>query len=515
VLCARRLASTGREVVLATSDDRSDDLLAALASEHGVHVYRGTLDDVLERYLACTADLQDDDVVVRATADNPLPDGEFVERLIQAFDATSTEYLGTSSPADGLPYGLSAEVFTAGALRQAAREKRDPYVNEHVTAHLQATAGGAGIVPRGLFFDSDRSGLRVTIDTLEDYVVMAEVFRGVSSAERVPWRTLIDLMQQPQTGHGEIACKFVGGQRYSCLTLGTAQLGLDYGITNTAGRPSDAEALAILTTALEGGVTHLDTARAYGDAEVRIGKMLPHCAERRLRIVSKLSPLTNLADDATLDEVGSAVDHSVHTSCRDLDRSRVDVMLFHRIADMFRWGGAALERLSDHVRNGTVGEIGVSVYAPHEAVRSLNDQRVTQLQIPFNLLDQRWFDHGFQRAVAARSNLAIHARSVFLQGLLLAEPSRWPLWADAAPRLCSDIQRLTELLNRKCVADLCIGFIRAFPWVTSLVVGVESAAQLRELLLLAREAPLSTAQIATVRNTFNDVPERLLNPSLW
>jgi spore coat polysaccharide biosynthesis protein SpsF len=344
---------------------------------------------------------------------------------------------------------------------------------------------------------------------------MAELFGRAGSAERVPWRALIGLLEEPPTGHGHIACKFFGGRRYSCIILGTAQLGLDYGITNTMGRPKDAAALAIVTAALEAGITHLDTARAYGDAELRLGRMMSRGPGQRTRIISKLSPLTDMADDATAAEVRSAVDRSVQGSCRDLGRPHVDVMLFHRCADIFRWGGAALERLSDHLRSGTVGEIGVSVYTPQEAVRSLTDPRITQLQIPFNLLDQRWFDPAFQREVAARSDLAIHARSVFLQGLLLAEPGRWPAWAEAAARLCSDIQRLVASLQRKCAADLCIAFVRAFPWITSLVVGVESEEQLRELLLLAREAPLSAAQVAMVRNTFTQVPERLLNPSLW
>jgi spore coat polysaccharide biosynthesis protein SpsF (cytidylyltransferase family)/aryl-alcohol dehydrogenase-like predicted oxidoreductase len=515
VLCAHRLGSTGREVVLATSTESSDDLLAALAVEHGVRIYRGSLADVLERFLGCMADLSDEDIVVRATADNPVPDGEFVDRLIQAFDAARTLYLGCSSPADGLPLGLGAEVFTAGALRRAAREKRDAYVDEHVTPHLRQMAGGSGIVPRGMFFATDRSSLRATIDTLEDYLAMAALFRRGADAQRMPWRTLIDLLAELQSGHGPIARRLIGAQHYSCVTLGTAQLGMDYGITNTAGRPNDAEALAIVSAALEGGVTQLDTARAYGDAELRVGRMLRRWPGYGMRVISKLRPPGELPDDAPRAVVEGAVDQSVQGSCSDLGRSHIDVMLFHRCADMFRWNGAALERLSEHVRNGTIGEIGASVYTPEEAVRSLGDPRITQLQIPFNLLDQRWLEPEFQRAAAARRDLVIHARSIFLQGLLLSEPGRWPAWAHAAPRLCSDVRHLIRSLQRKCAADLCMAFVRAFPWITSLVVGVESAAQLRELLSLVCTPPLSPAQTATVRETFTYVPARLLNPVLW
>jgi spore coat polysaccharide biosynthesis protein SpsF (cytidylyltransferase family)/aryl-alcohol dehydrogenase-like predicted oxidoreductase len=515
VLCAQRLGSTGREVVLATSTEHSDDLLAALGGEHDVRIYRGSLANVLERFLGCTADLGDEDVVVRATADNPVPDGEFVDRLIQAFDAVRAPYLGCSSPADGLPFGLSAEVFTAGALRQAARERRDAYIDEHVTPHLIKMAGGNGIVPRRMFFDTDRSSLRVTIDTLEDYLVMTALFRRAGDAQRAPWRTLIELIAAPRSEPGSIEQKVVRARRYSCITLGTAQLGMDYGITNAVGRPNDTEALGIVSAALEGGVTQLDTARAYGDAELRLGRLLRRWPGYGMRVMSKLRPLTDLPDDAPRAVVEGAVDESVEHSCRDLERSRIDVMLFHRCADMFRWGGAAADRLSAHVENGTIGEIGASVYTPEEALRSLSDPRIKQLQIPFNLLDQRWLEPEFQHAVAARPDLVIHARSVFLQGLLLSAPDRWPSWAHTAPRLCSDIRRLIRSFQRKCAADLCMGFVRAFPWITSLVLGVESAAQLRELLSLACTEPLSPAETAAVGETFTDVPARLLNPVLW
>jgi spore coat polysaccharide biosynthesis protein SpsF (cytidylyltransferase family)/aryl-alcohol dehydrogenase-like predicted oxidoreductase len=513
VLCAQRLGSTGREVILATSTDASDDLLTRLANREGLKTFRGSLVNVLDRFLECTADMADDDIVVRATADNPVPDGVFVDRLIQAFGAAGESYLGSSWPDDGLPLGLSAEVFSAGALRQAARARRDPYGDEHVTPHLRELAGAGGIVPRGTFFDTDRSDLRVTIDTLDDYLAMAAAFRCVNDGRRASWRELIDVVAQSRAHR--VALKRVGQQPYSGITLGTAQLGMIYGITNALGRPDDDEALAIFGAALESGITQLDTARAYGDAERRIGGLLQRWPGYPMGVVSKLSPLSDLPDDAPRSLVERAVDESIYGSCRDLGRARIDAILFHRCADMFRWNGAALERLAEHLAGGAIGAIGVSVYTPTEASSALRDSRITQLQIPFNLLDQRWLEPEFQQVCAERTDLVIFARSVFLQGLLLSEPDRWPSWAHVAPQLCSEVRRLVHAFHRKSPADLCMAFVFAFPWVTSAVVGVESASQLRELVTLAREQPLTPTQTAAVRQAFTNVPSRLLNPALW
>src|ERR1700722_11838610 len=106
ILCPKRLGSTGLPVILATSHERSDDMLALMAVQAGVNVFRGSLDNVLDRFVRCVGDMQDADRVVRATADNPLPNGEFVDALLDRFGRGTGEYLATSWPHDGLPYGL-------------------------------------------------------------------------------------------------------------------------------------------------------------------------------------------------------------------------------------------------------------------------------------------------------------------------------------------------------------------------------------------------------------------------
>jgi spore coat polysaccharide biosynthesis protein SpsF len=110
---------------------------------------------------------------------------------VSAFEVSGGDYLGTSSPTDGLPYGLSAEVFTAGALRKTASEQPDAFIREHVTAALSREAGSAGIVPRGWFLEHDHSSLRVTIDTLDDYLAIAPLFENVVCPATISWHELV------------------------------------------------------------------------------------------------------------------------------------------------------------------------------------------------------------------------------------------------------------------------------------------------------------------------------------
>ena len=132
--------------------------------------------------------------------------------------------------------------------------------------------------------------------------------------------------------------------------------------------------------------------------------------------------------------------------------------------------------------------------------------------MPFNLLDRRWAG-----LTLTRDNLTIHARSVFLQGLLTGVPAaQWPVVAGFdASGLVEKLQRLGLELGRQNVADLAIAFVRAQPWVDSLVIGVETGAQLSENLERFAAAPLSPAEVETVKQRLPLLPDQLLDPAQW
>ena len=484
LLCARRLGSSGLAVTLATSQERSDDLLAQMAESAGTKVYRGSLVDVLDRFVHCVAELDDDDLVVRATADNPLPNGEFIDALLRRFSAARRDYLATSWPTDGLPYGLCAEVMTAAALRRAAERADDPFDREHVTPWLARRQMPSDDLPTGRLLETDQSHVRATIDSLEDYLALASAFARFEKPVAVDWRHLI-----PQLTPGGRGSNLVPALRGSpeCsrrITLGTAQLGQSYGIANQSGKPADAEAAAILSLAAESGISYLDTARVYGDSEARIGRLLPPADGMTLKVITKLSLGDSVPDEAPGREIVSAIDASVYGSCRDLLRRQLDVVMFHHAADMFRWDGAAINRLQQLVDRRVICALGISVYTPLDAVQSLLDKRITHIQIPFNLLDSRWVNGGFLDALAQRPDVFVHVRSVFLQGLLISGAGTWPDWFVEAEQFVLQIQDLTRQCGRKCPADLCMAYVRSFPWATTLVMVSRPEINCRSCFLL-------------------------------
>lgn len=516
VLAARRAARDGADVIVATSTDPGDDVLAGTLREAGIRVVRGPLDDVLARFVLAIDGLDDGDAVVRLTADNTFPDGDFVRLLVDGFRARGEPYLGTRSPLDDLPYGLSAEVFTAGALRAAAASGTDRVDREHVTPSLRRRWGGAPFRPANAPAGLGR--LRCTIDTFDDYQRVLRVFAGMADPVGVPWLELCARLEAlPDAPRAWVPFRVVEGSIHSEMVLGTSQLGMDYGRTNTAGRPAEGECVRIVRAAVEHGVTHLDTARAYGDSEARVGAALEGGWAARVHVLTKLDPLARLPEDADRARVADAVDASVLRSCRELRTASLPTLLLHRAAHRTSHGGAVWARLLALRAEGVIGRLGVSVQTTDEAADALTDPEVKHVQLPFNLLDHRWRRAGIDALLRERPDVVVHARSVLLQGLLAADAAEvWPRVAGYDPaEVVRTVRALVDELGRAGPLDLCFGYVRAQPWIHGALVGVATHAQLMENVALFARPPLRPEACARVESAFGRLPEALLNPALW
>lgn len=517
VLCALRAGNSGLEVLVAIGDDPSNEALAQVLSRHGIAHRLGSEKDVLGRFVRVTADLAPDDVVVRLTADNLFPDGEFLDALLTTFKRQQVSYLGTHSPLDGLPYGLSAEVFTIAVLRRAQETALSDYDREHVTPWIKKEYGGSFISGSKDLQISDHSHLRCTLDTVDDYLRLQRVFAGVQDPLGISWRRLLEkLAALPDSPKMRVPYKVMHGKVHGVMTLGTAQLGMPYGITNFSGQPSVEESVQIVKEAINYGVTFIDTARAYGEAEARLGRILSPNLKDRVTVITKLDPLQGLEPEASPRCVHYAVDASVYGSLRDLAASRLDVLLLHRWEHRYQFGGEIWNRLLVHRDRGVIGTLGASLYEPAEALQALQDPDIGCLQLPLNLLDWRWRQEPLQKILRQKREVMIFVRSALLQGLLVSEPHHWP----EIDRLNSvtwvkKLNVMVQRLGRVNKADLCFAYVRAQPWVTSLVVGLETLAQLRENIRLFNTPQLTEEECRQVEAALGGAPEDLLDPRGW
>jgi len=304
--------------------------------------------------------------------------------------------------------------------------------------------------------------------------------------------------------------------RKGCLVLGTAQLGLRYGVANSAGMLADSEAISLVRAAIAGGIRTIDTARAYGDAERRIGLALQP-GSPSTTIVTKLDPFDRIPGDASPELAVAAARESIALSCRALARERLDVLAVHRAAHRRMWGGAVWRLLLDERRQGRIDRLGVSVQSPREALEALEEPDVGHLQLPFNVLDNRWVDAGVIDAISKRADVIVHVRSVLLQGLLAGlTDDRWPVVTGVVPNeILGCLRRLVHELRRLSPADLCVAYVRAQPWIDGVIIGMETPNQLTENLSLFDARPLAPDEARVVETRLPHVPEALLDPARW
>ena len=259
------------------------------------------------------------------------------------------------------------------------------------------------------------------------------------------------------------------------LCLGTAQFGLAYGITNAAGQVSEDTLAPLLLQAQEAGICWLDTAQAYGNAEAVLGRQLP--TAHRFRLISKL-PAQPQPEFSGQD--ADAWEQAFRASSQRLGVRGLDALLLHAPVDLAKSGGQHLEAWLLGLRErGVVQRLGVSIYAS-EDLDGVNPALLDLVQLPLSLFDQRLLQDGTLARLRARGTV-IHARSLYLQGLLLTPAAQWPSWVS--PEVRAHQQALEALAEQRgCrLIDLALGFAREQQDLEAVVLGVCSVRELSEL----------------------------------
>jgi spore coat polysaccharide biosynthesis protein SpsF (cytidylyltransferase family)/aryl-alcohol dehydrogenase-like predicted oxidoreductase len=507
VLAVLRAGNTGRDIRLATSDRSIDDRLTQVAQASGIAVHRGSAHDVRARFLSACADLADDAVVVRLTADNLLPDAHLIDETIEAFFRRQGEYFNLDMHWQNVPYGLSVEVFRLAALRECAASIDSSVEREHVTPCLRKRH--ESFAEPIQIFNPNESAIRCTMDTFDDFLRMDRCFDGVDEPINVPWKELLQRMVDADDA--PVAMSPGPG-----LVVGTVQLAAPYGSAVTVQPPEPDEAIVMVRKAISNGISGIDTARAYAGSERLIGQALKQGYAGRCQVITKLSPLEGLADTSSPRAAADAAEISVARSLRALGGDIQPLLLLHRADHLERWGGAVWNRLRELHEEGQVASLGVSVQSPSEAILALDQSDVTLIQLPCNLLDWRWKQSGVIERIEKAEHVSVHVRSVFLQGTLLRPASDWPRIADLDPEsLIGFLENAVAQYGRRSITDLCVAWARAQPWINGLVIGMENEKQLEDNLELFTHPPMTKEEAEQLSQEAPVVPEQLLNPAQW
>ena len=290
------------------------------------------------------------------------------------------------------------------------------------------------------------------------------------------------------------------------LILGTAQLGMRYGINNKSGQPDLQTAEDIVKAAWEGGIREFDTAHAYGESECVLGKVIKRLGlENEVKVITKLNPTMNQLAPVDLRD-------TLEKSLGRLCISSLYGLMLHREELLDQWDQGLGETLSEMVSAGLVDHIGVSVYSPQKSLEALEIEDIEMVQIPSNIIDRRFENAGVFQAAETKSKL-IYVRSIFLQGLLVLDHD------DLLPSMsfASQILKKYELFVNKAKISrqqLALGYVREVYPEAKILFGAETASQVKSNLE-AWNQNLSSWIVKEAQELFHDVDEKILNPSLW
>ena len=281
------------------------------------------------------------------------------------------------------------------------------------------------------------------------------------------------------------------------IVLGGAQLGLPYGILNDGETLSREEVARILDTAVNHGIDSIDTAIAYGQSESIIGET----SQNRFKIISKLPPLP-----VDISNVSEWVHTQVQGSLSRLKSSSLDALLLHHPQDLTGAQGAKLyAAIGSLMSKKMIHRFGVSIYSPDDLEGIIGTFDIQVVQAPLNVFDRRIL--GVTDQLSAL-NIEVHARSVFLQGVLIANPKnrphRFEPWSEHFARF-DEWVRSSGVTAMAC----CIGFALQQPGIANLVIGTTSAESLDEIM---NSIPNSVLEAPA---HLQSSVEQLIDPRYW
>ena len=274
---------------------------------------------------------------------------------------------------------------------------------------------------------------------------------------------------------------------------------MQYGISNRSGQTPEAEVFQILSLARSAGVDTLDTAIAYGDSERVLGRI----GVAGWKVVSKVPAIPREVRD-----IDGWLRSEIEMSLERLGIDYLHGFLLHDAEQLTRSCGEQISRSLEQIsREGLASHAGISIYDPERLPAYLEILEPGLVQAPLNLLDRRLIESGWL-AKLSQWGVEVHARSCFLQGLLLMPPDERPLRFS---QFADFFAVWDDWLQGSGLSPIlaCLQFCLQQNQVHRIVVGVESRTQLQQILGSAGSSLPSLPE-------WPRAPEAaLINPSFW
>lgn len=300
------------------------------------------------------------------------------------------------------------------------------------------------------------------------------------------------------------------GTDISVFSLGTVQLGMDYGIAENSAKPSKEYAFSILNKALEQGVTILDTANNYGDSEKVIGEWLKTVDRaKRPMIVTKIGPF----DHSSPEKLKNDIIEQTYKSLEVLGTEKIDVLMVHNFEDYEKNPEVVRKAFAELKEKGIISHSGISAYSRHD-YKKIADSGFDSVQIPLNIFDWSQIENGGIKTLED-AGMTVFIRSVFLQGLVFFLPEKIDPRMDFCVPVVQKFRQLCEEFNMT-PGVLAMSFVLSVCASASVVLGCQSVEQIEENSgMIENVRQLSHMEMEKIREAFFNIDPRVINPQMW
>lgn len=289
------------------------------------------------------------------------------------------------------------------------------------------------------------------------------------------------------------------------LSIGTAQFGFKYGITNKKGRMDIEEINKIMTLAKFNGINHFDTAQDYGDSEKILGF---YSKKQSFKVTTKLSTL----DIESFNSKNIKIcQDKLETSLKKLKINSIDTLLIHNPLDFKKSGNKSFTYWLNEIKHSKlVNKIGVSIYKPRD-LEGIEREFMDVVQLPISLYNQEFLNNSILENLK-KLGCEIQVRSIFLQGLLISPSKEWPKGINN--KLKDHHFNLEKYLRNKNISflDLALKFVRSIKEIDLIIIGISSACDLEEILeSYKKDISISEKDIVSWR--YDEIEH--LDPRCW
>ena len=458
VLCAKRLCGENVDVTVLTSKEKSDEYLVDVLRQNKINFFRGSLNNVYKRFYDCAKKLNNDDVIIRATADNPFVNYDFVVNTLKVFLKNNEVYMGIDHGKHNLPYGMSVEIFRKSLLMKY-KKKIDKRTMEHVTPNFYKYANTEIVKKNKL--SKDFSNLSCTLDNFDDYKKINHIFHKYKDPTKVSWQRLVFKLNEFKANK-EINLK------KTKFIIGGAQVGNQY---------SNFKELNIgkifKKKIINENFTIIDTAKNYHDSHKKISAIQ---SKKKINIITKLNYSTSLSHKYPTENFYL----NFYEILTILKRNKIDTLLIHTFSD-FKKNNSEILKIFNKLKSlKLLKNYGVSIYQPKELMFLMTNFSKLVIQFPINFIDYRWLKIDILK-LKKKSKSVLIGRSIFLRGKLLKKEG-YIKNRNVNILFKNQLNAIKKKYNISSNLELCIMYVNSLNFLDHIIFGFENFFQIKKII---------------------------------